>query len=711
MTKKITPNKKKEQLNQLFAAYNRRLGMLYSDFIKKLASLDYGEDVLEDDVLFNFDNFPNLKRRLDDIFKDYYAKNLLCYESGITDGVALGYSHDKADLGSLSILSDKALSVARKVAADTFIASRLKSAKGLNLAQTIWNYCQQTKSEFEVAMSNVLADGLKKGTSAETLGRHIRQYLNDPDRMYRRYHTVQRLANGQKKDVVTWRRKRVINGKVRFVEEPLEKVGRGVYRSSRMNALRVARTEINSAYHNARNERWANEPFVIGQYIHLSPQHDPEKDEDICDELQGYYPKDFKWSGWHPNCMCTSDPIMVYGEERKALIRRLMNGEDISDYVSPNRVKDVPEQYRRYIDTNSEKIVSAFKRDKLAWHLANNKSYWLKYLSASERKQIGVNAMSHRETIQDIAKARHEKRDAAKIQKNWTLRRSAMYMERMNEVIGHLSYSDYSTMGKALQKRYYDVTSALKSNKTWDINNMERLFKRFKQGASIRERWDKLLWGGFSPEQIANCRELEKKFGILKGRPMSIELADKQSANPFFNLGKEWQVNCATCSPAYVLREMGFNIFAKGNPEKRGNLNYWISKQHSFDTWKNADGSKPQPLNTYQWMQSKKYKQMTPQRYAEYIDEATRNEGTYIITIAWKGNKGGHATILKRLGNGKVVYIEPQLYLKEKGTTRDIMELCNEGARSWTSVYYKGIMRVDDKLFDPQYADIFTRMN
>lgn len=711
MTKKITPNKKKEQLNQLFAAYNRRLGMLYSDFIKKLASLDYGEDVLEDDVLFNFNNFPNLKRRLDDIFKDYYAKNLLCYESGITDGVALGYSHDKADLGSLSILSDKALSVARKVAADTFIASRLKSAKGLNLAQTIWNYCQQTKSEFEVAMSNVLADGLKKGTSAETLGRHIRQYLNDPNRMYRRYHTVQRLANGQKKDVVTWRRKRVINGKVRFVEEPLEKVERGVYRSSRMNALPVARTEINSAYHNARNERWANEPFVIGQYIHLSPQHEPEKDEDICDELQGYYPKDFKWSGWHPNCMCTNDPIMVYGEERKALIRRLMNGEDISDYVSPNRVKDVPEQYRRYIETNSGKIVSAFKRDKLAWHLANNKSYWVKYLSASERKQIGVNAMSHRETIQDIAKARHEKRDAAKIQKNWTLRRSAMYMERMNEVIGHLSYSDYSTMGKALQKRYYDVTSALKSNKTWDINNMERLFKRFKQGVSIRERWDKLLWGGFSPEQIANCRELEKKFGILKGRPMSIELADKQSANPFFNLGKEWQVNCATCSPAYVLREMGFNIFAKGNPEKRGNLNYWISKQHSFDTWKNADGSKPQPLNTYQWMQSKKYKQMTPQRYAEYIDEATRNEGTYIITIAWKGNKGGHATILKRLGNGKVVYIEPQLYLKEKGTTRDIMELCNEGARSWTSVYYKGIMRVDDKLFDPQYADIFTRMN
>ena len=70
--------------------------------------------------------------------------------------------------------------------------------------------------------------------------------------------------------MVTWRRRRIIDGKVRFVEEPLEKVGMGVYRSARKNALRVARTEINSAYHKARNERWQNEPFVIGQYIHVS---------------------------------------------------------------------------------------------------------------------------------------------------------------------------------------------------------------------------------------------------------------------------------------------------------------------------------------------------------------------------------------------------------------------------------------------------------
>lgn len=91
----------------------------------------------------------------------------------------------------------------------------------------------------------------------------------------------------------------------------------------------------------------------------------------------------------------------------------------------------------------------------------------------------------------------------------------------MNDEIYKLRYSNNKTMGDALHKRYEDVTNALKSSKTWSVENMERLFRHFKKGIQIRERWDKLLWGGFSPEQISNCRELEKKLGILKGRPMS----------------------------------------------------------------------------------------------------------------------------------------------------------------------------------------------
>lgn len=508
----LTSKKKKDQLNQLFATYNRRLGRLYSDYIKKLASLGYGEDVLGGDVLFNFDNFPELRNRLNNIFNDYYTNSLLCYKSGITDGVALAYSHDNADLGGFSVLSDKALSTARNVAAEAFIASRLNTTKGLNLAQRIWNYCQQTKSEFEMAMSNVIADGIKGGTSAEDIGRQIRQYLNVPDMMYRRYHTVKVLANGQKKDVVTWRRKRIVDGKVRFVEEPLEKVGTGVYRSSRMNALRVARTEINAAYHTARNGRWANEPFVIGQHIHLSPQHDQEKEADICDELEGYYPKGFiLGNGWHPLCRCTSDPVMIYGEEKEQFYKRLYAGEDMSNYVSPNCIKDVPDQFKRYVEDNADKIVDAYKRDKLAWHLANNKTYWTKYLNAAQRKQMGVSAMSRREAIQEIAKARHAKRDAAKIQQNWKRRRMAMYTERMNNKIKGVQLEG------ALLDRYYAVVKAFTSPKTWDVANIERLYKRFVQGVNTYNgRATRIAFDAYYKEHKKNIKQSSALTNLCK---------------------------------------------------------------------------------------------------------------------------------------------------------------------------------------------------
>lgn len=714
MSKKLTSKQKKEQLNQLFAAYNRRLGMLYSSYIKKLASLDYGDDTLENDALFNFDNFPTLRKRLNDIFNDYYTNNMLCYENGITDGVSLAYSHDNADLSGFSVMSDKALSAARKTAAETFIASRLHTDKGLNLAQRIWNYCQQTKSEFEVAMSNVIADGLNKGTSAEDIGRRIRQYLKEPDMMYRRYHTVQRLANGQKKDVVTWRRKRIIDGRVRFVEEPLEKVGQGVYRSSRMNALRVARTEINAAYHTARNDRWANEPFVIGQHIHVSPQHDPEKCADICDDLEGYYPKGFVWNGWHPQCMCTSDPVMISGEEREQFYKRLFNGEDMSNYVSPNRVKDVPNQYKRYIEDNADKIVDAYKRDKLAWHLANNKSYWVKFLDATQRKEMGADAMSRRNTIQEIAKTRHAKRDAQALQRNWTLRRSYMYMERMNEVIGHLTYSNYTTMGKALQKRYHDVTDALKSNKTWDINNMERLFRRFKQGVSIRERWDKLLWKGFSPEQIKNCRELEKKLGILKGRPMPWERADQQNANPGYvpNVKNGYQINCATCSPTYMMRLLGFNVTADNysNP-----LVEHLSKGiQTWGKWLNADGTQATWVQLNQWKNARGYKEMTTLRYKEFIEDVCKETGVYEMSIGWSKG-GGHSTIIQRFADGSLKRVDAQVYCQRYlgiDQKKSLDNLCKYGEahlKGWKGIIAecRGIMRIDDKLFNPAFVKIF----
>lgn len=485
MPKKLTSKQQKEQLNNLFAVYNKRLGRLYSDYVKKLTSLGYGEDVLEDDALFNFDNFPQLKARLNDIFNDYYQNSLLCYKSGITDGVALAYNHDEMVIGGYSVLTDKAIRVARDTAAATFISNRLKTKNGLNLAQIIWNYCQQTKSEFEMAMSNTIADGIKKGSSAEEVGKSIRKYLNDPDMMYRRYHTIKVQKNGKKKDVVTWRRRRIIDGKVRFVEEPLEKVGMGVYRSARKNALRVARTEINAAYHKARNERWQNEPFVIGQYIHVSPQHNID---DICNDLEGRYPKDYVWISWHPQCICTSDPITIQDEEKKEFYKRLMAGEDMNNYVSPFAVLTMPEKYNQYIKDNSEAIVKAGMRGKLAWHLQDNTKYWAHLLSPSDRKKLGLKAVSSKELILAKAKERHAlrtKEQIDKIQSRWDKHRRDYYNGLVHNLLGSKSVTDIKSQD--LFERYYAIRYAIKDKKS--ASEIASLFNRFKRGYQTKLAW------------------------------------------------------------------------------------------------------------------------------------------------------------------------------------------------------------------------------
>lgn len=485
MSKKLTSKQQKEQLNNLFAVYNKRLGRLYSDYVKKLTSLGYGEDVLEDDALFNFDNFPQLKARLNEIFNDYYQNSLLCYKSGITDGVALAYNHDEMVIGGYSVLTDKAIRVARDTAAATFISNRLKAKNGLNLAQTVWNYCQQTKSEFEMAMSNTIADGIKQGSSAEEISKSIRRYLNDPDMMYRRYHTIKVQKNGKKKDVVTWRRRRIIDGKVRFVEEPLEKVGMGVYRSARKNALRVARTEINAAYHKARNERWQNEPFVIGQYIHVSPQHNID---DICNDLEGRYPKDYVWISWHPQCICTSDPITIQGEEKKEFYKRLMAGEDMSNYVSPFAVLTMPEKYNQYIKDNSEAIVKAGMKGKLAWHLQDNTNYWAHLLSPLDRKKLGLKAVSSKELILAKAKERHAlrtKEQIDKIQSRWDKHRRDYYNGLVHNLLGSKSVTDIKSQD--LFERYYAIRYAIKDKKS--ASEIASLFDRFKRGYQTKLAW------------------------------------------------------------------------------------------------------------------------------------------------------------------------------------------------------------------------------
>lgn len=496
------------QLVALFAIYTKRLEKLYNDFVTKLIkSVSWNEDkvwdMLAETPLFRFDDLPYLRARLQHIFDDYFSKQVACYKDGITDGVALAYLQDNINLGKYSILQDKALYAARTAAVSAFITNRMERKGGLSLSDKVWNYAQLGKSEVEIGISNVIKDGLKKGTSAEEIGRKVRQYLNNPTMMYRRYWVTVSDNAGNKKKVARWYRRHIDEktGKVTFKDEPLERVGAGIYRSARKNSNRLMRTEVNMAYHKANSSRWENEPFVYGIRVWLSPQH-PEYD--ICDELAGYYPKDFVFTGWHPQCLCASAPLTLFGDEKRDFYRRLMKGEDMSNFHSKHEItkENMNPNWARYIKDQHKNIIKAAERGKLAYHLRDNQKYWLGAFSEEERKRMGLELKklkTQKDKIAEIAAARHAARTPEKERK---LREWWSKHKRIDGMIRDLQWlrnglKDYPIIQPALLQKAID-------------ERREDLLERFLQNKLLRKKLD--FERNITPH-ILHDSVMRKKYG------------------------------------------------------------------------------------------------------------------------------------------------------------------------------------------------------
>lgn len=236
-----------------------------------------------------------------------------------------------------------------KESVDVFF-KRKSEYGGLNLSQRVWKYVGDFKTEMEMALSVAMGEG----KSAATISREVRKYLQRPDMMFRRF----RVKTGEQdifdadgnvigKEPVygrVWKRKVVdaVTGNVSWQTVNLKdySFGRGVYRSSYKNAMRLARTETNMAYRTADQERWRQLDFVIGYRVVLSDNH-PEPD--ICDDLsarrgekgsRGVYPKDFVFKGWHPQCRCYVVPILADEKEFDKIQEAILNDEPIPESKS-----------------------------------------------------------------------------------------------------------------------------------------------------------------------------------------------------------------------------------------------------------------------------------------------------------------------------------------------------------------------------------------
>lgn len=354
-------------------SYAEKVRVMFAATVNRILELNKRLPTIEDGEMFSFDaQTEKLRAEVERALRELHS----VATTAIQQGIRLEWETANAEcdkivqsvFGKRSVENPEfgAWTKRNGAAMRAFIA---RSESGLNLSDRVWQSTRQLRDEMEIAITCAIGDG----TSAATLSRHVRQYLNDPDLMFRRF---------RYKDPETgeWKRKwkkRVIDpqtGKITFIDYDKDSyrdkwTGRGYYKSSAQNAMRVARTETNIAYRRADHARWQQMDFVIGQRVHLSRSH-PRKD--ICDKLAGDYPKDFVFDGWHPQCFCYVTPILVDEDVYDEMMNRDNWREELQKYADAHQITDYPNNFKSWVNDNADNIAAARERGTEPYFIRNN---------------------------------------------------------------------------------------------------------------------------------------------------------------------------------------------------------------------------------------------------------------------------------------------------------------------------------------------------
>ena len=359
-------------------AYAEKVRLLFAQTVNEILALNKTMPKLDDGVMFSFDGESMKKQKeVEALLRRLHSSVTMA----IREGVSLEWAEANAEADKLikSVFGQAVLDspeftawTQRNTAArDAFLA---RSEKGLNLSDRVWKSVRQLRDELEVAVTVSMGEG----KSASAMSREVRQYLNDPDLMFRRF----RYKKGEDKDGNPvygrkWKKrvKDEATGKYKWIDYDRDsyKTGAGVYKSSAKNAMRLTRSETNIAYRRADHERWMQEDFVVGQRIRLSNNH-PEKD--ICDKLQGDYPKEFVFDGWHPQCFCYAVPITIADEDTDFMEKWFLEGKDwegeLKRRAEARMVRDYPAGFKEWVAEHADDIKAARQRGTEPYFIRNN---------------------------------------------------------------------------------------------------------------------------------------------------------------------------------------------------------------------------------------------------------------------------------------------------------------------------------------------------
>lgn len=325
----MTPAEEAHKLRVI--GYLTKIRRLWQQAMQEGADMAQTVKGYDPDKPFNVTNYPKTKATMDKWMAKLANETKIIIEKGIdtewfeanvkNDNLVKGWTKGKGKPPKEWMQHNE----------DALGAFKMRKEAGMSLSDRVWKLVDGQKAHLEMAIDMSLYDG----KSAQLLSQDVRKYLKDPDKLFRRV----RDAKGN-----------LQLSKAAKAYHP----GQGVYRSSYKNAMRLARTEHNLAYRYSDFYRTNQLDFVVGFEVHLSNNHtlNGVPFTDICDDLKGKYPKTFKFGGWHPQCRCYVTQILMDQDEFDAQEDKLLAGEDISGYVSPNTVTTPPAGFNKWVKTN-----------------------------------------------------------------------------------------------------------------------------------------------------------------------------------------------------------------------------------------------------------------------------------------------------------------------------------------------------------------------
>lgn len=329
-----------------------KIDSLFQEACKEAAKLGIASGFTGNGV-FSFSDHPKLKQRVDRLFEALHEGIVATIQNGNREEWQLSIDKNNSYVDSItssSRLTKEQISQFKPQNLEALAAFQARKINGMGLSARVWKIIEDGKSDFELALDIALGDG----RSAAEVSRDIRMYLNEPKKLFRR------VRNKHGNLVLSQRAKSY-------------RPGQGIYRSSYKNALRMTRTEINMAYRTADYENWKNNDLILGFEIVLSNNHPVV---DICDELAGKYPADFKFVGWHPQCRCAAVPIMVKYNEFIKYENALLAGEDVTGFKFTGRITDVPDNFKIWAKDNREKIDKMTAKGTLPYFLRDNETFY-----------------------------------------------------------------------------------------------------------------------------------------------------------------------------------------------------------------------------------------------------------------------------------------------------------------------------------------------